>query len=45
MPSVMAYMYQQEETLIMQKIMTALKQHGNETLLWVHDGIYLKKNA
>jgi hypothetical protein len=45
MPSVMAYMYQQEETLIMQTVMNALKQYGNETLLWVHDGIYVKKRA
>ena len=43
MKSVMAYMYQQEETRIMKKVITALEtETNNEVLLWVHDGIYVK---
>jgi hypothetical protein len=42
MTAVMAYFYQQEETRIMKHIISALKADGNDTLLWVHDGIYIK---
>lgn len=43
MKSVMAYLYQQEETRIMKKVIEALEtETNNEVLLWVHDGIYVK---
>ena len=38
----MSYLYQQEETRIIQAVMEGLETYGNKTLLWVHDGIYVK---
>tara|TARA_R110002124_G_scaffold277181_1_gene448306 strand:+ start:595 stop:2154 length:1560 start_codon:yes stop_codon:yes gene_type:complete len=38
----MASLYQKEETRIMIEVIDGLEIYGNETLLWVHDGIYVK---
>tara|TARA_R110000737_G_C14579475_1_gene485408 strand:+ start:230 stop:1840 length:1611 start_codon:yes stop_codon:yes gene_type:complete len=43
MNAFMAKLYQNYETNVMRAIMEFVESEGNEVVLWVHDGIYLRK--
>ena len=38
----LAKLYQNYETLVMQELQAELERQGKETVLWVHDGLYVR---